>query len=165
MTCSTTPMTTNPYDPPKESNVRATAVQPRLSPFWTFFAIAFLLTLVIDAALCPWMYPFNDSAESEPILAWLAWFLVNLPGLPVAFNFARRSYGEPLRFLVRSAGIAAVHWGTIAGTVAQLQRRHSGARLRARDIGLIVLLNLVVPILLVYLMSFYEWDEEPSGFG
>lgn len=156
-------MPTNPYEPPKESNAQLTVpIEPRLSPFWTFFVITFLLTLIADAALCPWMYPFNDSAESEPTLVW---FLLNLPGLPAAFLSARRSYGEPLRFLVRSAGIAAIHWGTIAGTVAQLHRRHSGGRLRARDILLIVLMNLVVPILLIYLMSFYEWEEEPSGFG
>lgn len=156
-------MATNPYEPPQENNVQPTIpVEPRRSPFWTFFLIACLLTLVVDAALCPWMYPLSDAAESQPMLAW---FLVNLPGLPLAYMSHRRSYGAPLRFLVRSAGTAAIVWGTIAGTVAQLHRRHSGARLRARDIFLIVLLNLVVPALLVYLMSFYEWDEEPSGFG
>jgi hypothetical protein len=149
-------MTTNPYEPPNEIT-DVVAIEPRVSAFWKVFAFVFLVILVVDAILSRSLYPFNEAQRVE---AFVAWLLVNLPGLPVAFFTARRTYGEPLRFLVKSAGIAAIHWATIAGTVAQLYRGRRKRHLSTKELIFIVLLNLLVPLLLVYLMSFYEWEEE-----
>jgi hypothetical protein len=159
----------NPYESPMaapetpEVRHEDQAIHDR-SMFWRGFAVACVATLVIDAALCPFMYPFTKRAKNylPTFFPEGVWLIANLPGLPVSAFTARRSYGEPVRFLVKSAGIAAVHWGTLVGIAMQLINRRRSRPMSPLEILLVIALNVVIPWALVQGMAFYEWDMPPG---
>ncbi len=139
-------MPVNPYEPPKGEPERKSR-----GIFWIAFAVVAAITLSIDSILLPYMHYDNPERPET------AWMLVNLPGLPVAIFTARRGDGEPLRFLLKSATIAALHWGTFAGLISMAILR--SRPLSHRELWLLIALNTLLPWMIVQLLACYEWGS------
>jgi hypothetical protein len=141
----------NPYESPQvvEEVADIPPVGTRNVLFWCVFACTAAMVFVVDLCLYPTIMPARENTDG----AYLTWMLVNLPGEPLTLLTARRGYGEPLRYVIKSAGCAMIHWGTLAGLlVCAFSPRHR--RLSWTAIGIVLLLNLAVPWLLV---GFAEW--------
>jgi hypothetical protein len=144
-------MTENPYESP--GAVVEVQDRTRRNPFfWCVFACTAMTVLAIDACLFPQMIPAQKDSPMD------IWALINLPGMPIVLITAKRGYGEPLRQVLKSAGCASIHWGTLAGFLACAYSSRNWQRLSTLEIGVVLALNVLIPALLVVLVGWLVPD-------